>query len=411
MAVYSVSQITTYLRQVVEQDFLLQDIWVSGEISNLARPGSGHSYFTLREGGRSLRCVMFRTAIGAERLSEGAAVITHGRVSIYEVRGDLQLIVDMVQPEGMGELQLRLEQLRLKLEREGLFEPSRKRELPRFPERLGVITSPTGAVWQDIQTVVLRRYPLVELVLAPTSVQGETAAAGIVGAFDTLNQMPDIDAIILARGGGSLEDLWPFNEEAVAHAIFSSRVPVVSAIGHETDVTIADMVADRRAPTPSAAAEMAVPDRSELATGLLVAERALDATVSGQIAARGEQLGQLRFRLDRGVPDLDTLRLHIDDRLTSASTHLAHGLRINAERFEGLSRRLTSLSPTVTMRRGYAIVQRSDDGRVVTDADQVGIGDSVGVIVSRGSFDAEVISTDTGDETDAIQQAGSKPSE
>ncbi|MCH8205967.1 MAG: exodeoxyribonuclease VII large subunit [Chloroflexi bacterium] len=410
MAVYSVSQVTTYMRQILEQDFLLQDIWVSGEIANLARPGSGHSYFTLREGGRSLRCVMFRTAIGAERLGEGAAVITHGRVSIYEVRGDLQLIVDMVQPEGMGELQLRLEQLRLKLESEGLFEPSRKRDLPRFPKRVGVITSPTGAVWQDIQTVVLRRYPLVELVLAPTPVQGETAVAGIVGAFETLNQMPDIDAIILARGGGSLEDLWPFNEEAVAHAIFSSRVPVVSAVGHETDVTIADMVADRRAPTPSAAAEMAVPDMSELANGLLVAERALDVTVSSHLAARGEQLSQLRFRLDRGVPDLDTLRLHIDDRLTSASTHLTHGLQVNAERLQGLRHRLTSLSPIDTLRRGYAIIQRSDDGSVVNNAAQVGIGDSVGVILSRGSFDAEVISANTGGETDPVRHTESIPS-
>ena len=397
MAVYSVSQITGYLRQLLEYDILLQDLWVSGEVTNLARPGSGHSYFTLREAGNSLRCVMFRTATGAERLGDGAAVIAHGRVSIYEVRGDLQLVVDIVQPEGVGELQLRLEQLKLKLEKAGLFEPSRKRDLPRFPKRVGVVTSPTGAVWQDIQTVVARRYPLVELVLAPTPVQGDAAAAGIVEAIEALNGAAEIDVVILARGGGSLEDLWPFNEEAVAHAIFSSRVPVVSAVGHETDVTIADMVADRRAPTPSAAAEMAVPDRSELATNVLVAERALDAGVSGRIAMQGEQLSQLQLLLDRGVPDLDTLRQRIDDRLRTASTHLKHSLQVTSERFEGLDLRLASLSPTATLRRGYATVQRSDDGTVVSDAAQIDPRDSVDVTVDRGSFDAEVTSVSTDD--------------
>ena len=392
MAVYSVSQVTAYLRQVLEYDLMLQDLWVSGEVSNLSRPGSGHSYFTLREAERSLRCVMFRTALGAERLDNGAAVIAHGRISIYEVRGDLQLIVDMVQPEGVGELQLRLEELKLRLENEGLFEPSRKRDLPRFPKRVGVITSPTGAVWQDIQTVVGRRYPLVELVLTPTPVQGDTAAASIVEAFRTLDGVNDVDAIVLARGGGSLEDLWPFNEEAVAHAIYSSRVPVISAVGHETDVTIADLVADHRAPTPSAAAEMVVPDRAELVTGLLAAEQALSAAASTRIEAGTEHANQLQLRLDRGVPDLDTLRLRIDDRLRTASTHLDHALQVKSERSQGLGHRLTALSPALTLQRGYGIVQRKDDGTVVNDADRIAAGDPVNVTLSRGSFDAEVTS-------------------
>ena len=301
MAVYPVSQITSYVRQVLEYDILLQDLWVSGEVANLSRPGSGHSYFTLRDGGKSLRCVMFRTALGAERLNAGAAVIAHGRISIYELRGDLQMIVDMVQPEGVGELQLKLEQLKMKLEAGGLFDPSRKRPLPRHPRRLGVITSPTGAVWQDIQTVVLRRYPLVELVLASTPVQGEGAADGIVGAFRALHAVGGIDAVILARGGGSLEDLWPFNEEAVAHAVFSCRVPVISAVGHETDVTIADLVADHRAPTPSAAAEMAVPDRLEFAQGLSISEKTLSAAMVARITAGSEHVAQLCSSLDRGL--------------------------------------------------------------------------------------------------------------
>ena len=389
MAVYPVSQITSYIRQALEYDILLQDLWVSGEVANLSRPGSGHSYFTLRDAGKSLRCVMFRTALGADRLSAGAAVIAHGRISIYELRGDLQMIVDMVQPEGVGELQLRLERLKMKLESEGLFDASRKRPLPRYPKRLGVITSPTGAVWQDIQTVIMRRYPLVELVLVSTPVQGEGAADGIVGAFRALH---GVDAVILARGGGSLEDLWPFNEEAVAHAVFSCRVPVISAVGHETDVTIADLVADHRAPTPSAAAEMAVPDRSEIIHSLSVSERTLSAAIAARVAAGSEHLAQQRSRLNRGLPDTDTMRLRIDDLLKSASIHLDHSLSVSSGRTDGLRQRLTALSPALTLRRGYAIVRRGRDGAVMNDASGVAVGESVEVTLSRGSFGAGVTS-------------------
>ena len=393
MAVYSVSQVTSYLKDLLEQDTLLQDIWVSGEVGNLARPGSGHTYFTLRDANGSLRCVMFRNARGAERIDPGAAVIAHGRVSVYEVRGELQLVVDIIQPEGAGELQLRLEQLKLKLENEGLFEQSRKRALPPYPARLGVVTSPTGAVWHDIQTVISRRYPLVELLLAPTPVQGDAAAPGIVEAFQVLNQTPDVDVIILARGGGSAEDLLPFNEEPVARAIYASHAPVISAIGHETDFTIADMVADQRAATPSAAAELAVPDREELAAGVLVAGHSLNTSVSIHLAARSDPLGHLRFRLDRRAPDLDTLRMRVDDILHTAATHLKHNLEIKAERFEGLQSRLESLSPLDTLRRGYAIVQRKSDGAVVGDAARVDTGDSISVTLHNGALEAEVTSS------------------
>ena len=322
MAVYSVSQVTSYLRDILTQDALLQDLWVRGEVANLARPGSGHSYFSLRDADTTLRCVMFRGASGAELLSGGSAVIVHGRVSIYEARGDLQLIADIVQPEGAGELQLKLEQLKLKLEAEGLFEPSRKRPLPAFPQRMGVVTSPSGAVWQDIQTVVQRRYPLVELLLAPTAVQGDGAVESIADAFGALDHIPDVDVVIVARGGGSLEDLWSFNEEAVARAIFKSRAPVISGIGHETDLTIADMVADRRAPTPSAAAEMAVPDRLELYSTLQASRQALSLGVSNQLQPSQETLAHLEPRLRRSRPDLDSLRLRVDDLLRSTLMHL-----------------------------------------------------------------------------------------
>ena len=405
MAVYTVSQVTSYLKELLDRDVLLQDIWVSGEVSDLFRSGTGHTYFTLREANTSLRCVMFRGAGGAERLDSGVAVVAHGRVSLYEVRGQLQIIVDIVQPEGVGELQLKLEQLKLRLETEGFFEQSRKRSLPAFPRRVGVITSPTGAVWQDIQTVIGRRYPLVELLLAPTAVQGDTAAPAIVEAFLALNQQPDVDVVILARGGGSMEDLWPFNEEAVARAIYASHTPVVSAVGHETDFTIADLVADQRAPTPSAAAEMACPDRSSLATRLLVAEQSLNASVSVHLSVKANALEQLGLRFHRSRPDLDALRMRIDDLLRSAATFLHHNLEIKTARLQGLEPRLESLSPSDTLRRGYAIVQRRDDETVLSEVGQVGAGDSVNVTLNRGSFEAEVTSvSDTGDGREPIGQ-------
>ena len=254
-----------YLTEILREDPVLQNVWVRGEVGNLTRSAAGHSYFSLRDAGATLRCVMFRGGgVGADLIEEGSAVIAHGRVALYEPRGDLQLIADVVQPEGVGELQLKLEELKMRLEKEGLFEESRKRPLPRFPVRVGVVTSPTGSVWHDIQNVTSRRYPAVELVLAPALVQGNEAVPTIVAAFDALEHLDDIDVTIVARGGGSLEDLWPFNEEDVVRAIFKSGVPVVSAIGHETDYTIADLVADVRAPTPSAAAELVMPDQAEL---------------------------------------------------------------------------------------------------------------------------------------------------
>ena len=393
MAVYTVAQVTKYIRDVLEGDQLLADLWVNGEVANVARPGSGHVYFTIRDSDASLRCVMFRAAEsgGADVLTQGAAVISHGRVSIYEVRGDLQMIVDIVQPEGVGELQLKFEQLKLKLESEGLFDVSRKRELPEFPSRVGVITSPSSAAWHDIQTVVARRYPLAELVLAPTPVQGESAAPGVVEAFSVLNELADLDVVILARGGGSLEDLWPFNEEAVARAVFSSRGPVITGIGHETDTTIADMVADRRAPTPSAAAEVAVPDGQELAFRIANGGRRLIDAAGGYVVRGFDALGQLDARIQRVRPDLDTIRLRIDDLLGKASLHLRHALESQKIGVQGLEGRLKAVSPAGTLRRGYAIVQSPSAG-VVTDSRSLKKGEPVEVTLSRGAFGAAVTS-------------------
>ena len=386
----SVSQVTAYLRELLAYDDVLADIWIEGEVSNLRRPGSGHAYFTLRDSQSSLRGVLFRNSRGLEHLQDGAAVVAHGRVSLYEVRGDLQLIADVIQPEGIGELQMRLEQLTLQLEREGLFDPSRKRPLPEFPRRIGVVTSPTGSVWHDIQSVIGRRWPLVELLLAPAMVQGDGAAPTIVEALASLNAEPDVDIIIVARGGGSLEDLWPFNEESVARAVFASATPVVSAIGHETDFTICDMVADVRAPTPSAAAELAVPDREDMLARVIGAAQFIENTVAGRIDRERDDADILASRVERSVPELDGLRLRIDDLLHGAQTALTHGVELSRVRIEGLESALMPLSPENTLRRGYAIVSaRSSDG-ILTDNRDVSSGDILDITLHRGKIIASV---------------------
>jgi exodeoxyribonuclease VII large subunit len=384
--IYGVSQVTAYLRDLLSYDGLLSDIWIEGEIANLRRPGSGHSYFTLRDSNSTLRCVLFRNSRGATHLQDGAAVVAHGRVTLYEVRGDLQLVADVIQPEGVGELQLRLEQLKAQLEREGLFEESRKRPLPVFPRRIGVVTSPTGAVWQDIRTVIGRRFPLVELALAPAMVQGDTAAETIVEGLEALNDEGDIDAIIVARGGGSLEDLWPFNEEPVARAVFSSRVPVVSAVGHETDFTVCDLVADVRAPTPSAAAEMVVPDRLELLQRLSASVHRVESSVSQHLGGATSNLEALWSRVGRSIPDIDQIRLRVDDQLGAARTLLAHRVELSRGQVDRLGTALRTLSPLDTLRRGYAIVEDRETGTVVSNARDTQPGGSLDITLNEGTI-------------------------
>ena len=390
MAVYTVGQVTEYLRDSLEGDRLLADLWVSGEVSNLSRSAAGHLYFTIKDSDSQLRCVMFRPTREADRLRDGTSAIVHGRVSIYPVRGELQIYVDLVQPAGTGELHQRLERLKAQLEEEGLFEPSRKRSLPPFPNKIGVVTSPSGAVLHDIATVVQRRYPLVELVVSPTSVQGEQAALDIADALSELNQSQEIDVIIVARGGGSLEELWAFNEETVARAIYASRAPVVSAIGHETDVTIADLVADLRAPTPSAAAEMAVPDMSLLLGQVTEWQRDILATARRMWFEKRRDVDSLAQRLTSRGPQVGDKQQRLDELTQSLSKSLWVALNLSRERFLGLEQQLRALDPNSVLARGYAIVQRSDQGSLVKSVGQVEKDDELNVRVSDGSFNARV---------------------
>ena len=297
VSAYAVGQITGYLRELLETDPVLADCWLAGEVRSLSRSQAGHLYFTLADAEGALQCVFFRRENQGVAVEEGDQVLAHGRVSIWTERGELQLYVDALEPEGVGALQAEFQRLLALLEAEGLFEPGRKRALPDLPRAVGVVTSPAGAVWHDIQSVLARRWPLTTLVLAPCRVQGGGAEETIVAAIERLNAVAaegeaELDAIIVARGGGSMEDLWPFNSEAVARAIFASHLPVVSAVGHETDYTVADYVADLRAPTPSAAAELIAPDRGEEGARLAGLREGLG-------RALGERALGARLALDR----------------------------------------------------------------------------------------------------------------
>jgi len=394
--IYSVGEVTGYLKELLEADSMLADLWISGEVSNLSQSAAGHLYFTLKDEAGQLRCVLFHHERLAIQLENGAAVVAHGHISVYEVAGSLQFYVDLVQPEGVGILHLEFERLKAKLEEEGLFDIARKREIPPFPQRIGIVTSPGSAVFHDIINIISRRYPLVELVLSPTPVQGDGAAEGIVQAIEALNQMEGIDLVILARGGGSLEELWPFNEEMVARAIASSKAVVISGVGHDTDFTMADFVADLRAPTPSAAAELAVPHRSELKARILTQQRALVAALKGEISQQGMELDLLASRLKSLTPDVDRYRQRIDERTRVASIRLGSFLALGREKVRSLELELSALSPMATLGRGYAQVQHSATGELVTRVGQVVRGDAIDVRVSDGEFKGRVTGSKKG---------------
>jgi exodeoxyribonuclease VII large subunit len=346
-------------------------------------------YFTLKDGDAAVKCVFFArryqpSSTTSRLIEHGAAVVAHGRISLYEQRGDLQLYVDFVQPEGVGALQAEFERLRAQLAEAGLFDEARKRPLPRFPRKIGVVTSESGAVFHDICRVLERRWPIAEVVLAPAPVQGPQAASGIVGGIEKLNARGDIDVMIVGRGGGSIEELWAFNEEPVARAIFASGVPVVSAVGHETDTTIADFVADRRAPTPSAAAEIVAPDRVEVSVRLGIAAGTMLSLLRERIG--GERQG-LRFaaqRMERRLPEVQRERQQVDDVSRRALSATEALLRTAAHGVGGCVWRLRALDPFATLERGYAVVQRKE--AVVASVHDVRPGDALDVRVKDGTF-------------------------
>jgi len=392
---WAVADLTRYLRELLESDYRLQDVWVAGEVSNLSRPASGHLYFTLKDSEASLRCVMWRSdaARQIQLPSEGEAVEAHGRISVYEAGGQYQLYADSLRPAGEGALFQEFVRRKKRLEAEGLFDPRRKRPLPEWPEHIGLVTSPSGAALRDVLNVLRRRYPLAEVILAPTPVQGAEAPEGIVRALKDLNRHARPDVILLVRGGGSLEDLWAFNDEAVARAIVASTAPVVTGVGHETDFTIADFAADLRAPTPSAAAELATPDRAELAGQIGSAGRMLAASLHRQIERCRWDLGDLRAGLRVLSPSarLAGGRQRIDElgRRSAAAVRNAQALR--RARLAGLGQALRAVDPLAVLGRGFAVVRSAADQRLIRSIHAVKAGDVLEVRVSDGSFSAEAL--------------------
>ncbi|MBP1465434.1 exodeoxyribonuclease VII large subunit [Candidatus Chloroploca sp. M-50] len=391
----SVSAVTTYLRELLESHPLLGDLWVQGEVAEFKRhAASGHCYFSLKDEGGLVRAVMWRS--NAVRLSQlprmGDLVLAHGYLSLYAPRGELQLYADTLLPAGVGLLYARFEALRARLEAEGLFAIERKRPLPRLPRRIGLVTAPGGAALQDMLTILARRCPLSEVLVAPCLVQGERAPASIVAALTTV-YAAGVDLVILARGGGSLEDLWAFNDEAVARAVFASPVPLITGVGHETDTTMVDYVADLRAPTPSAAAELAVPEHDDLSALVWQSRMRLDQSVDALLNRTQADLANARSTIDRHTPlrrlardrqQVDDLGRHLDravDR-TTAMRQLA---------LQGLVARLATLSPQATLQRGYAVVRHATTGHVLGSVIGVPSGTPLQIDLRDGTLAAVTV--------------------
>ncbi|MFA6413395.1 MAG: exodeoxyribonuclease VII large subunit [Syntrophales bacterium] len=432
--VWTVSQLSEHIKALLEARF--ETLWVEGEVSNLRRPASGHSYFTLKDDRSQIRAVIFRSAQKMPfDLEDGLHIACRARITVYTPRGDYQLIIDRVEPRGLGALQKAFEQLKAKLQAEGLFDEGHKKPIPFLPKRIGVITSPTGAVIRDILQVTGRRFPAVSILIAPVRVQGPEAPPEIIKAINVLQKQRDVDVIILARGGGSLEDLHPFNTEEVARAVFLSPIPIVSAIGHETDYTITDFVADLRAPTPSAAAELIVPSREQLCRQIessygrllhvqrrlavrrreRVAEAArrlkspdrilsdfrlilddhldkLTLSMNRTLASRSQDLRYLKTRLTQAGPGdrIKNSRIIVAHREQQLATWMRSCIKENRHAMDRQQIALQNLSPLGVLQRGYSITRRLPEGTIVKNVDILAAGDHIDVQVASGNIRARV---------------------
>lgn len=396
--VYSVNEINNYVKQILDNDENLKYIFVTGEISNFKAHYSGHLYLTLKDEKAAVKAVMFAGNASKLRFmpENGMKILAFGTVSLFPRDGSYQFYISDMQPDGVGALSIAFEQLKKKLESEGLFSPIHKKPIPRFPERVGVITSETGAAVQDIFNVLSRRYPSAQVVLRPTKVQGEGAARDIAEAIKDFNKLNAADVLIVGRGGGSIEDLWAFNEEIVARAVFESKIPVISAVGHETDYTICDFVSDLRAPTPSAAAELAVPDKMELKGELLARKQQLFGVIKNLISNERsklsaiEQKDVLRNPVTRIYENRKDL-LYLSERLESLTINAVHN---NKNKLGALAGKLDALSPLGVVSRGYALAE--NNGKIIKSTSDVSVGDEISLKVSDGTVTAEVLCVNEG---------------
>lgn len=392
---WGVAELTRYIRQLFENDYRLQDLEVEGEVSNWRAPGaSGHVYFTLKDADAQLKCVMWRSDVLNQRSlpHDGDRVIVRGNLGVYEAGGQYQLYCRLIQPAGAGDLAAQFEALKARLQSEGLFDPERKRPLPERMNTIGVVTSPGAAAFQDVLNILQRRYPLANVILSPTPVQGDQAPPQIIAALEALNNLTGIDVILVVRGGGSLEDLWCFNDERVARAVAASRVPVVSGIGHEVDFTLTDFAADLRAPTPSAAAELVTPlTVDDLRAVLREAQKRLLVMMESDIAShrRGIEQAATRLRLLSPQHQIDTVRQRLDGLMDRGARAVAADLHLRRERLAGTRRALDAMNPSNTLARGYAIV-RGRDGKILRRAAEAPPGSEIAIRLQEGQLWATV---------------------
>lgn len=386
---FTVSKLTFHIRKLLEGDETLQDVWVQGEISNLSRPTSGHVYFTLKDANASLKCVMWKTSAARLNLAvrDGMEVEVHGKIGVYEPQGQYQLYADQIRPVGEGALYQEFMRLKAQLEAEGLFDPERKRPIPALPRRVGIVTSATGAALRDMLNTLRRRLPIVEVLLAPSPVQGSEAPPALVKALHSLIlQSPDV--IILARGGGSIEDLWAFNDERVVRAVVASDVPVICGVGHETDFTLCDFAADLRAPTPTAAAELATQITvQDLAATISNLQSLVSVHTFNIISAKQSQLSSITAQLRYLSPArrIQSEAQRVDEVSRRASSAIFHRITLQKQHLDGTEKRLDALSPLAVLARGYAVVTRKEDGGVVSRIAQA--SDAMKVRVSDGEFE------------------------
>jgi exodeoxyribonuclease VII large subunit len=390
----TVSEITRYLRQLFESDDVLRNVWVQGEISNLSRPASGHIYFTLKDGTAALKCVIWRSMATQLpiNLQTGQAIEAHGYISIYDQGGQYQLYVDNVRPAGEGALYQAFIRLKSQLESEGLFDAERKKPIPERPGHIGIVTSGTGAALQDMLNTIRTRYPIAAVTLAPCAVQGEKAPAEIVRAINSLNAMhPEPDVILIARGGGSLEDLWAFNDEDVVRAIAASRISTISGVGHETDFTLADFAADLRAPTPTGAAVQATPDKTDLLTSLEAFNSEMTYLLDSRLTTHRNQLREIQHTLQNQSPLRKILndQQRLDEFLNQLQRSMMYQLTLRKTRNSGITDRLHALAPSAILKRGYAIIQDAQ-GKIIKSVHQTQPADLIQITVSDGTINAEV---------------------
>jgi len=387
----TVTDLVKYIQKKFNQDSYLNSVQLVGEVSNHHASPAGHHYFSLKDDESVIKCVLFSKGSGQNHLIDGSSVLANGKISIYQARGDLQFYADSILPRGEGTLQQKFDKLKLELEAQGLFEESRKRDIPKIPKVIGIVTSKTGSVLQDILNVMKRRYSKIKIIIADARVQGDDAAESISKSINDLNKLDNLDLIILARGGGSLEDLWPFNEEIVARSIFASSVPIISAVGHETDFTISDLVSDLRAPTPSVAAELATPDSRQLKEFIDSKLNELFSKVNLKIYNLGNQYSISLDRLLSYQPNTSFYKLKIDSLRSSLINQLESKITNSKLIIQSIENNLKHLNFDETLSRGFFLTSKKEDNSLVKDINKIKKGDHIIISNNQGSLQAETL--------------------